>query len=124
MEKNREMYREQILYLYKHPKNFGSLNGPSCSFHGNNASCGDDVVFELLLKNGRIEDVKFRGKSCVICTASASLLSEAIKEKKVEEIQKMDEKFVLNLLNLDLNPARLKCAMLPLETVKRALKNV
>ena len=116
------MYREHILDLYKHPSNFGILENTTHEYTEYNSLCGDEITVQLLVKNGKVKDVKFNGSGCVICMVSASLLTDKIKDMSMEEIKKLDRKDLLKLLKIPINPARIKCVLLPLEATKGALK--
>lgn len=117
------IYREFITDHYQHPQNHGKMSHPDLEHREKNLSCGDDVTFQLKIgPNGKIEDVRFTGSLCVISTASASLLSEEIKGKTAAQVAKMSREDVLRLLGIELGPTRLKCAMLPLDTIQNAFK--
>ena len=75
----------------------------------------------LGIKDGVVSDVAFTGRGCAISQASASLLTDEIKGKTVEEVERMTPDNVLDLLGIDISPARLKCALLSLDTVAHAL---
>ena len=121
-----DIYQEFILELYKNPINFGKLDNPNLQAHSFNPLCGDKIEMFIRLdnKSERVEEVKFTGTGCAISQASASLLTEEIKGKTLEEIKKMDKDDVIKMLKVDLskNPSRLKCAMLGLEVVKKAIR--
>ncbi len=117
------IYREFIMDHYQHPQNHGKLSHPDLEHREKNLSCGDDVSFQLKVgAGGKITDVRFTGSLCAISTASASLLSEEIKGKTAAQIAKMSRSDVLGLLGIELGPTRLKCAMLPLDTIQNAFK--
>jgi len=117
-----DIYRELILDHYRHPSNFGHLKAPTGKYRDSNSNCGDVIEMEVLVKDGRIADVMFTGVGCAVCIASASLLTEEVKGKRVEEVLKMDEGDVLRLLGLEtITPERGKCAMLPLKVLKISL---
>lgn len=117
------IYREFITDQYQHPQNHGKMAKPDLEHREKNVSCGDDVSFQIKLdKSGKVEDVRFTGSLCVISTASASLLSEEIKGKSAAQIEKMSRKEVIGLLGIELGPTRLKCAMLPLDTIQNAFR--
>ncbi len=118
-----EIYQEFILELYKNPINFGKIENASMHAGSNNPLCGDRVEIFLKLENGTVADAKFIGSGCAISQASACLLTEEIKGKKLDEISKMQKEDVLRIIKVDLskNPSRLKCALLSLETVKKAI---
>ena len=80
-----ELYQELILDHTKHPRNFGKLEAASHKAVGDNPLCGDRVAISLKIDNGLINDICFEGKGCAISTASASMMTEFLKDKKVEE---------------------------------------
>ncbi len=115
------MYREHILDHYKHPRNFGKWKTCSVEHHEYNATCGDRVSFQLKFDHvGHVSDVHFSGQGCAISIASASLISDEIKGKTIPQINALSRDTVQELLGITLGPARLKCAMLSLDTIKNA----
>lgn len=117
-----DMYREQVMELYKSPSNFGQLKNPSHSHTSYNTVCGDEITVHLLIKDGIIKDVKFSGSGCVVAMVASSLLTDKIKGMKVADVRNMRPEAVLAMLKMKLTPARMKCALLCLEAVKGALK--
>jgi nitrogen fixation NifU-like protein len=115
-----DIYQEIILDHYQHPRNYGKLKDGKI-LKLDNPSCGDTLTFSLQIENSMIKDIQFEGSGCVISQASASILSEEIKGKSIEEVQKMTKDDILKLLGIELGSARLKCALLSLETVKKIL---
>ena len=115
-----DLYAEEIISHYEHPHNKGRIDSPSISVHEYNPTCGDDITVYLDIEQGRIKDVKFSGSGCAISMASASMLTDFIKGKRLEEVEKMGLPAVIELLGIDPGPARLKCATLSLKTVKEA----
>jgi len=81
----RALYQEVILDHYKHPRNFGSLADADRRAQGYNPLCGDEVMVSLRVRDGIVEDVAFEGHGCAISTASASLMTEAVKGRSIEE---------------------------------------
>jgi len=75
------------------------------------------------IKNGKLTEIAFIGEGCAISKASASLFSEEIKGESLESIKKVKEQDVLNLLEIELTPARTKCALLVYNSFKRAQEN-
>lgn len=118
-----ELYQEQILDHYHHPHNYGELPHPDERVEGANLSCGDEIVVTVNYRDDRVNEVAFSGRSCAICTAAASMLTDELKGKSIGEIAKLNREDVLRLIGIELSPIRLKCALLPLETVK-CLKRV
>ena len=117
------MYREQILDLYKNPRNFGTLENANRKHRAHNPLCGDDITMQFFVKDGKVEEVKFKGKACAICTASASLVTDALKGKDVESVLKMTKEQLLELLGVEISQVRLKCALLPLEAAHKAIQD-
>jgi len=118
-----EIYKEQILELYRYPHNKGKLNNFTHEFKKNNPVCGDEITIQLIVKNNKIENVKFSGEGCAISQASASLITDKIKNLSTDEINRLSKKDVLDLLKIPISYARLNCALLPLDAIKMALKN-
>ena len=115
------LYRDFILDHYRNPRNSGTLDHPDASFEDLNPLCGDKIRMDLKIRDGVVEDVKFKGRGCAISQASASLLTESIKGKKVSEIDAIGKDDVLSNLGITISAARLKCALLGLKVLKQAL---
>lgn len=120
-----DIYREYIIELYKNPRNFGKMDEPDLSASMNNPSCGDSITLYIRLKEGRVESATFSGQGCAISQASASLLTDFLKGKTEGELRKISREDVLALLKIDLskNPTRMRCALLPLDALRKALKD-
>lgn len=113
------MYREQIIDLYEHPLNRGRIEAADFSYEEDNPLCGDVVRIEVKLdKERRVADVKWTGEGCAISQASASLLTEEIKGKTLEEVKAFSKDELLDLLGIQLSMTRIKCAMLSLKVLK------
>jgi nitrogen fixation NifU-like protein len=113
-----DFYRQNILDHYQNPRNFGTLDKPDISAEDSNPLCGDKIRIDLLVKNGTIEDVRFSGVGCSISRAAASMLTEEVKGKTLEEVKAIGRDEVLEMLGIELGPVRLKCALLALKTLK------
>ena len=132
-----ELYREILLDHYQSPRNFGVLPQATRQAGGMNPSCGDQVEVMVLLEGDTIADIRFQGQGCAISTASASLMTEAVKGKKVAEALELSRKFQamvvegappdttlgdpLALQGVAKLPARVKCASLAWKTLEQAL---
>lgn len=114
-----DLYREQILDHYRNPQNFGELTNPTVSIEDANVSCGDVIVMQAIIKNNTIVDIAFSGHSCAISTAAASLLTEKVKGETVEAVLQLTRDDIFSLLGVELTPARIKCALLPLEVLQK-----
>jgi len=115
-----DFYKEYILDHYRNPRNFGHLERVDASAEDLNPLCGDKIRFELQLDNGRVTDVRFSGKGCAISQASASMLSESIKGRKLEDVARLSKEEVLENVGIGISPARMKCATLGLKVLKSA----
>ena len=138
MELN-ELYRDVILDHNRQPRNFGVLEPADASVEGFNPMCGDHLTLRLRLNQDTISDIRFEGQGCAISTASASLMTEAVKGKSRAEALKLFDR-VHQLLTDDAAPpadelgklaalsgvreypARVKCASLCWHTLASALK--
>ena len=138
MELN-DLYRDVILDHNRRPRNFGGLDSADASVEGFNPMCGDRLTLRLKLNDDTISDIRFEGQGCAISTASASLMTEAVKGKRREEALALFER-VHQLLTDDAAPvpselgklaalsgvreypARVKCASLCWHTLASALK--
>ena len=116
-----DLYRDYILEHYRRPHNFGVIEAPTATQEGSNPLCGDRITLQLGIEDGVLQRVGFTGRGCAISQASASLLTDEIKGKPLTEVESFRADDLLDLLGIDISPARLKCAMLSHETLQRAL---
>ena len=116
-----DLYRDYILEHYRRPHNFGVLESPTATYEGANPLCGDRITLMLGIRDGVVAEVGFTGRGCAISQASASLLTDEIKGKPVDEVAKLSTQDLLDLLGIEISPARLKCALLSLDTLEHAL---
>lgn len=118
-------YREHILEHYKNPRNWGHIPDPDVQHDESNPLCGDKLHIELKFRdeNGKhiVDEVRFNGRGCAISQASASMLSEMIEGKTREELAQIRAEDVMDLLGIEISPARVKCALLSLKTLKLGL---
>ena len=118
------IYRENILDNYKNPRNFGKIENADITFRDFNPICGDELTINLKFNSHTIKEIKIMPKGCAISVASASILSEFIRGKTKEEIKNIKNEDVFNMLGIELSPIRVKCALLPLVTLKKAIYGV
>ena len=116
-----DFYRENILDHYRNPRNHGHLEHPTATAEGVNPLCGDELAVELEIDDGVVQDVRFNGRGCAISQAAASMISDAIKGKTVEQVAALGREDVLDELGIPLTPIRLKCALLSVSVLKVAL---
>jgi nitrogen fixation NifU-like protein len=137
MELN-DLYRDVILDHNRKPRNFGGLESADASVEGYNPMCGDHLTLRLKLQDGTISDIRFEGQGCAISTASASLMTEAVKGKSRGEALELFDRVHQLLTDDDAPgdelgklaalsgvreyPARVKCASLCWHTLASALK--
>jgi nitrogen fixation NifU-like protein len=116
------VYREHILDHYRHPRNEGVLEDADISSELDNPVCGDLVRLDVRLKDGRVSEAWFSGRGCVICMASASMLTGEILGKSVEELESMADEDVFRMLGVTLGPVRAKCGLLPLRVLQEGIE--
>lgn len=116
------MYKDELLDLYRNPRNEGSLE-TVYEAESENPSCGDETKFYLEVEDETIEEVRHQTEGCAICTASNSIVSEQLKGTSLEELKSLDREWMLEQLDIDVSPMRMKCAMLGLKTAKKAKEN-
>ena len=116
-----DFYKEYILDHYRNPRNFGHLDHPTAKAEDLNPLCGDKIAMELSVgSDGKIDDVRFSGNGCAISQASASMLTETLKGKTLEEVAQLSHDVVLENVGIGISPTRMKCAMLGLKVAKSA----
>lgn len=114
-----DFYKENILDHYRNPRNAGILEHPTHSHEENNPLCGDVIRIDLHVNEDNIIDqVAFKGKGCAISQASASMLTEMISGKSLEEAKKIGKESILEALGIEIGPVRMKCALLSLKVLK------
>ncbi len=135
----KDLYRDVILDHNRRPRNFGRLEPCDAHAEGHNPLCGDRLTVSLRLKDDRIEDLRFEGKGCAISTASASLMTEAVKGKDKRTVNGLYARIHSLLTRQDAIadaslgklaalsgvrefPARVKCASLCWHTLNAALE--
>jgi nitrogen fixation protein NifU and related proteins len=116
-----DYYREYILDHYRNPRNYGKLDQPDVHSEDTNPLCGDQLGMDLLVEGDIVKEVRFQGRGCAISQASASMLSEMIEGKKIEEVIALGKDDVLDVLGIPISPARTKCAFLSLRVLHRGL---
>jgi len=133
----RELYQEVIFDHNRKPRNFHEMPEANRSADGHNPLCGDQLTVFLRVSDGRVEDVSFVGHGCAISTASASLMTEAVKGRSIEEIETLfrdvhtlltdqqpperDFGKLVALSGVREFPVRVKCATLAWHTLHNAL---
>ncbi len=116
-----ELYKEEILEHYRNPQNFGKLPTFSHSSKITNPFCGDKIEMYLDIQDSIISAISFVAEGCAISIAAASLLTEYMKKKSIEELTVFSEHTMLELLNIEISETRKKCAFLAYSAFKDAL---
>lgn len=139
MNRAEELYRAVILDHSRRPRNHGTLAAPTVTQPGLNASCGDRLSLQLRLDDGVITDVAFTGSGCAVSQGTASLMTVALRGRRVEEGLRLAGAFEGMLRGADPDPAlgdlialrgvarlhaRTKCALLPWDTFRTAVEQV
>ena len=122
-----DLFQEIILDEAKHPANYGTLKGTDLKQVHYNPSCGDTIQVTIKVDdiNKVVEDLKWTGEGCTISMATMSLLSKEVIGKKIENVLKIDQGFLLSLLELEsITPGRIKCMMIGLRAVQDLLTRV
>jgi len=133
------LYRQVIMDHYKHPRNRGTVEGDSLKVDMNNPTCGDRIQLQLKIDDGIVTDAKFDGEGCSISMSSASMMTEAIKGKNLDQALKMSDLFSKMMLGEDVDtdefdlediealqgvtkfPARIKCATLAWKAMEKGV---
>ncbi|MCS7135149.1 MAG: SUF system NifU family Fe-S cluster assembly protein [Candidatus Aenigmarchaeota archaeon] len=113
-----DIYSEIILNHWKSPRNRGKIDDADVVIKDSNPLCGDEITMYMKFDDDKIKQVSFEGKGCAISQASASMLTEFVKGKSIDEIIKMNSNKVQKMLGVKLSATRLKCALLPLKSLK------
>lgn len=118
-----ELYREIILDHYKNPRNFGLIENMDIDYFDENPLCGDEIRITAKVVDKKISEMKFNSKGCAISQATASILTDELIGKSIEEIKQLDLNYITHLLNIQLSVSRVKCAMLALIALKKGIIN-
>ncbi|MGB9735751.1 MAG: Fe-S cluster assembly sulfur transfer protein SufU [bacterium] len=133
-----ELFKEIIIEHYQHPKNHGHIEHPDVKSDGSNPLCGDEITMELTFDDDRIKEIMFTGSGCSISQSAASMITEAVKGKTIQEAKRLMEEYKNMLAGKDYDsellgdlealsdvkryPARVKCASLSVAVLDQALQ--
>jgi len=118
---NEKLYQEELMDHYKFPRNKKKIQNPDFSAGDANPSCGDNIYIEGKIKEDKIVELGFDGSGCVISQAAASMLTEKVLGKSIDEVLNLSDKDILEMVGIELGPTRLKCAVLSLDVLKKGL---
>src|SRR5699024_2371284 len=133
------LYRQVIMDHYKNPRNKGEIDGDVLTVDMNNPTCGDRIKLQMQVEDETVKDAKFEGEGCSISMSSASMMTQAIKGKNVDDALQMSEVFSRMMLGEDVDtemelgdiealqgvskfPARIKCATLAWKAMEKGVK--
>src|SRR5262249_43530930 len=117
------LYSNVLLDHFRHPRNYGSLDAPDISNEQFNPLCGDRIRLELKLEHSTVNEARFKGDGCAISMAATSLLTELVLGKDIEELTNFPDEQLISAFESNIQPARLQCALLPLQALREGLKN-
>lgn len=116
------LYHEDLIEIYRHPLNKRIIANPTLFHREHNPLCGDIIELSATIEDDRITDIAFQGNGCVLSDVGASLLTETVKQKTINEIKAITTASLLEILGIQkLNPTRIRCATLALEGLKKML---
>lgn len=116
------LYSEKLLDHFRRPRNYGSLTAPDIRYESFNPLCGDRIRIEVKIENRSVKDVRFKGDGCAISIAAASLLTELLLTRELHTILNISDEQLIAALESDIKPARIQCALLPLDALRTGLK--
>ena len=115
-----ELYREYILDHYKNPRNFGELEPHDAECFDRNPLCGDELGVHIVVRDGKVAELRFHGQGCAISQAAASITSEELLGLPVEDVPGLDADWVIDQLGIEISPTRRKCALLAMKVMRGA----
>jgi nitrogen fixation NifU-like protein len=118
------IYREIIMEHYKNPANRGTLDPSDFSYQDVNPLCGDEIRIDVRVQDDRVSEIRFSGRGCAVSQASASILTEMVEGKTLDEVKAIGRDELLEEIGIPVSPARMKCAMLGLKVLKAGVYGV
>lgn len=121
-----DLYAENILDHFQHPRHKGTLTAPTIGVDESNPLCGDKLSLEIQIEeskdgNDTIKDIAFNGSGCAISQAAMSMLAEELHGKNLTDAEKITPENIYDMLGVPLSTARIKCALLSYALLKKAL---
>ena len=116
------LYSETVFEHFRHPRNYGALPAPDAAYEEVNPLCGDRLRMELNVSvDQTISMVRFRGDSCILSRAAASILTELIQGRPLQEVIVLPQEMLLTALHTTIRPGRMKCALLSLHVLQTGI---
>src|SRR5690349_7095896 len=103
------IYREIILEHYRNPSNKGVLDPADYSYEDVNPLCGDEIRIDVRVKDDHVSEIRFSGRGCAVSQASASILTEMVEGKSLDEVKAIGRYELLDEIGIPVSPARMKC---------------
>jgi nitrogen fixation NifU-like protein len=116
------LYQDVLIDHYRNPRNRGVLDHPDFKSGEENPSCGDSVSMYGRVMDDILTAMSFQGKGCVISQAAASMLTQIVLGKNLQEIMQIDAAYMRKLVGIDLGPTRVRCALLALEALQKGIQ--
>lgn len=117
-----DLYREELMDIYRNPSNKGKLDDPTVAVDKKNPMCGDEIRLQLKFRDNVVEDAKFDGSACAVSIIASSMLTEMIIGKNLNELKSITKDDLLSSMGLNLTTSRVKCATLVLDALQGALE--
>lgn len=114
-------YSDVIRQRWRKPARRGALAGANAVAEDVNPLCGDRVRMEFRVADARIAEARFSGDSCAICTAAADVLAEHVAGRSVADALAVERETILEVLEADIRPTRMRCVTLPISVLRQAL---
>ena len=118
------IYREIILEHYQRPRNRGTLDPADYTYADTNPLCGDELRIDVRIDGDRVSEIKFSGRGCAVSQASASILTEMVEGKSLDEVKAIGKDELLDEIGIPVSPARMKCALLGLKVLKAGVYGI
>ena len=116
-----QLYGEIILEHWKNPHHYGSIQDATIDVKENNPLCGDTIHITVSLKSAKITDIAFTAQGCAISKAAASILTDLVIDKSIDEIKQITPEKFLEEIGIEFTPARLKCALLAYTVLQKEI---
>jgi nitrogen fixation NifU-like protein len=116
-----DLYSDTVLEHYRHPRNRGRLGDADATAEAANPLCGDVIRFEIAVNGSSIAIARFSGDACAISTAAASILTELMSGRPLDQAGDFTEEMMVASLEAEIPTARMRCALLPLEALRQCL---
>ncbi len=118
-----DLYQENIMDHYHHPHHHGTLPNPTHVSDADNPTCGDRVHITAVVKDGIVTDIAFIGEGCAISQAATSMITDVVIGKTCDDVRAIDAQKVMELLGVTVGMGRMRCALLGISAIQKAIGN-